>query len=368
MASFGRPARLEAVRAFGRERIDDWLRFAEDNRVAPIVAHTLIEAYGDDFAQAEEAKAIYARSERRMAVLMEELDAVAARLAKEGIGLVALKNAGIARGIFPHVGCCPMGDLDVLIDKTRFREAHRLIEETGFVLATRGTVESADLEEGLAHGGTEYRREVGGEEVWFELQWRPVAGRWIRQDQEPKAAELIARSVPIEGTDVRLLSPVDNMIQVSLHTAKHSYVRAPGLRLHTDVDRLAIFQTPDWYAVTRQAKTLEITTAVFFSLALAQTLLSTPIPAHVLEALAPNPLKREAVTALLAKADVFEPNQAKFSRPEMIALHAFLYDDFHGLLASAMDTSKSELTVRNLPQGLWRGFNRMKDILTRYQA
>jgi len=141
MASFGRAERLDAVRAFGRDRIDDWLRFAQDNRVAPIVAHTLLEAYGDDFAQAEEAKNIYARSERRMAVLMDELDAVASRLAQEGIRLLALKNAGIARGIYPHVGCCPMGDLDVLIDKDRFREAHRLIEETGFVLATRGTVE-----------------------------------------------------------------------------------------------------------------------------------------------------------------------------------------------------------------------------------
>jgi hypothetical protein len=368
MASYGREERLEAVRAFGRDRIADWLRFAEDNRVAPIVAHTLIEAYGDDFSEAKEAHDIYAQSEKRMAVLMSELDQVAKRLAKEGIRLLALKNAGIARGIYPHIGCCPMGDLDVLIDKERFREAHRLIEETGFVLATRGTVESADLEEGLLHGGTEYRREVGGEEVWFELQWRPVAGRWIRQDQEPKAADLIARSVPIDGTDVRLLSPVDNMIQVSLHTAKHSYVRAPGLRLHTDVDRLAIFQTPDWSAVVRQAKTLEITTAVFFSLALAHTLLGTPIPTHVLQALAPSGWKREAITALLAKADVFEPNQAKFSRPEMLALHAFLYDDVRGLLASALDTPKSDLTVRNLPQGLWRGFNRMKDILTRYQA
>ena len=205
MASFGRAERLDAVRAFGRDRIGAWLRFAEDNRVGPIVAHTLLEAFGDDFAQANEARAIYARSERRMAVLMDELDAVASRLATEGIALVALKNAGIARGIFPHVGCCPMGDLDVLIDRARFREAHQLIEETGFVLATRGTVEAADLEEGLAHGGTEYRREVGGEEVWFELQWRPVAGRWIREDQELKAAELIGRSVPIEGTDVRLM-------------------------------------------------------------------------------------------------------------------------------------------------------------------
>jgi hypothetical protein len=296
------------------------------------------------------------------------MDDVAARLAGEGIRLVALKNAGIARGIYPHIGCCPMGDVDVLIDKARFREAHALIEETGFVLATRGTVESADLEEGLLHGGTEYRRVVGGEEVWFELQWRPVAGRWIREDQEPQGSDLIARSVPIEGTDVRLLSPVDNMLQVALHTAKHSYVRAPGLRLHTDVDRLATFQTPDWTGVVRLAKELEITTATYFSLALAKSLLDSPVPSHVLEALAPAGWKREAILEMLARADIFEPDQSKFSRPEMVALHALLYDDVTGLVASAMNARKSEMTVKNLPQNLWRGFNRVKDLLTRYQS
>jgi hypothetical protein len=368
MAAGRREERLDAIRAFGKARIGAWLSFGQQNRVAPIVAHALLEAHGDDFGEAKEARAIYSKSERRMAILMGELDEIASRLAKEGIQLVALKNAGIARGIYPHIGCCPMGDVDVLIDKSRFRQAHAIIEETGFVLATRGTVEAADLEEGLLHGGTEYRREVDGEQVWFELQWRPVAGRWITEEQEPKGAELLARSVAIEGTDVRLLSPVDNMIQVSLHTAKHSYVRAPGLRLHTDVDRLAIYQTPNWREVGEMAKSLEITTAAYFSLALARALLATPVPDYVLEELAPPTWKREIIAAMLARADVFEPDQAKFSRAEMMAFHALLYDDFRGLFASAMDLPKSELGARNLPQGLWRGFNRMKDILTRYQA
>ena len=50
--------------------------------------------------------------------------------------------------------------------------------------------------------------------------------------------DLIDRSQQIEGTSLRILSPEDNLLQVCLHTAKHSYVRSPGFRLHLDVDQL----------------------------------------------------------------------------------------------------------------------------------
>ncbi len=368
MASHDRQAHLARIRAVGEDRIGPWLDFAERNRVAPIVALAALHAYDDSPPEATRCRAIYGASEHRMKVLLAELDRVAMRLAREGIVMVALKNAGIARGIYPWPGACPMGDLDVLVAKTRFREAHAIIGECGFRLDTRAPdVEPADLEHGLLGGGTEYRKQVGDEEVWFELQWRPVAGRWIRKDQEPDGALLIDRSVAIDGTDVRLLCPTDNMIQVGLHTAKHTYVRAPGLRLHTDVDRLARYQPPDWDAVVHMARDLTIRTAVYFSFALARALLGTPIPDHVLQALAPAGWKRAAMTQILHRVDVFEPDQRKFGRPAMLAVTALMYDDAPGLLASSLDTTPDELGWRDLPRNLRSGAKRVFDILTRYQ-
>jgi|GEM_PF-1408041 len=368
MASHDREAHLATIRSAGTRVVGEWLDFAERNRVGPIVALALLHAYDDAPPMADRCRAIYDAEDRRMKVLLDELDVCAARLAREGIGMVALKNAGIARGIYPWPGACPMGDLDVLVAKDRFREAHRLIEECGFTLDSRAPdVEPADLEHGLLGGGTEYRKQSGGEEVWFELQWRPVAGRWIRKDQEPDGAVLIDRSVPIEGTDVRLLNPVDNMIQVGLHTAKHTYVRAPGLRLHTDVDRLARYQTPDWDAVAAMAQGLTISTAVYFSFALAQALLGTPVPDRVLDALAPPAWKREAVTRILHRVDVFEPDAPKFNRPGMMVITALMYDDAPGLVASVLDTTPEELGLRHAPRNLRRGAKRVYDIVTRYQ-
>ena len=299
--------------------------------------------------------------------MMAQLDQVAERLSREGIAMLALKNAGIARGIFPWPGCCPMGDLDVLIDRERFVEAHELVLECGFTFDSRAEIEPAELAAGLHSGGTEYVREVDGEEVWFELQWRPIAGRWIRTDQEPSAAELIERSVPIEGSAVRLLSPVDNMLQVSLHTAKHSYVRSPGLRLHTDVDRLTAYTPPDWNLFVAQAHAKHVRTATYFSLFLATVLLNTPIPGWVLHALRPPSWKASVMQRWFRQIDLFEPEDLKFSRPAMMVFHGMLYDDTPGLVASALDTEPENLGVRQLPTNLRRGWKRMRDLATRYQ-
>ncbi len=144
-------------------------------------------------------------------------------------------------------------------------------------------------------------------------------------------------------------------------------MRAPGLRLHTDVDRLAIFQSPNWYDVVRIARATQIKTATFFSFALARILLDSPVPDHVLEALAPQAWKQEAVAAMLEKVDIFEPDAKKFTRPEMLVFHALLYDDAPGLIASVFDTERGGFRLKDLPRTLNRGVRRMTDVLTRYQ-
>jgi hypothetical protein len=341
------------------------LAFATRNRVGPTVAHAMFER--DPALERGEWGAVHRASLARMRILLDETDSVAGRCAREGIRVIALKNAGIARGVYPCPGCCPMGDVDLLVERSRFHEAHALMLECGFALASRSIVEPADLEHGFASGGTEYLKHVGGEEVWFELQWRPIAGRWIRRDQEPDGGELVARSVPISGTDVRLLAPSDNMLQVALHTAKHTYVRAPGLRLHTDVDRLTAYAPPDWDGLTSAASRLSVKTPVFFSLACAKTLLDTPVPEKALEVLAPGLWRRELVLRWLDRADYFEPDRRKFTRPGMMVFAALQYDDLAGFAASAMDTDREHLGLRHLPRNLARGARRILDLATRYQ-
>jgi hypothetical protein len=291
---------------------------ATRNQVASITAHALAKAVGMENIPIHWQQ-IHADTNQRMGQYFTELDAIAERLAEAQIPLVALKNAGIARGIYPCPGCCPMGDLDVLVERRHFRKAHAILLAHGYNFEFRSPLEEAELDAAEQGGGAEYWKLLpSGEKMWFELQWRPVAGRWIRPDQEPSAEELMARSVPIQGTAVRLLAPEDNLLQVALHTAKHSYVRAPGFRLHTDVDRIVRRQVIDWNLFVKRVKALQVKTAVYFSLALPKLLFDTPIPSHVLDQLRPPAWKERLISRWLQKVGIFNPDEPKFGRVEFI--------------------------------------------------
>jgi hypothetical protein len=268
----------------------------------------------------------------RLSTYMVELDNIASLLATQSIPLVALKNSGIARAIYPCPGCCPMGDVDVLVRKRDFRAAHQILLNEGYNFEFRSALEERTLTHAESSGGAEYWKILpSGDKLWFELQWRPIAGRWIRPDQEPSADKLIDRSIPIPGTDVRLLSPEDNLLQVSLHTAKHTYVRAPGFRLHTDVDRIVRRLDIDWDIFLARVKSLRVKTAVYFSLAIPYSIFDTPIPVFVLKELEPSLLKNFIITRWIRRAGLFNPDEKKFSKVGYIAFNSLLYDDFKGL-------------------------------------
>ncbi|HRW97890.1 MAG TPA: nucleotidyltransferase family protein [Cyclobacteriaceae bacterium] len=272
-------------------------------------------------------------TDKRISAYLVELDRVGACFASTGIPLVALKNSGIVRGIYPFPGAVPMGDVDVLVRKQDFRRAHAILLENGYQFEFRSALEEEDIEEAEQGGGAEYWKVLpNGEKLWFELQWRPIAGRWIRPDQEPSADELMARSIPIEGTDVRLLAPEDNLLQVCLHTAKHSYVRAPGLRLHLDVERIVrAYPGLDWSLFMQRVEKLQVKTATYFSLVIPKELFGTPIPDDVLNRLRPAVRKEKTITRLINKAGLFNPHEKKFTRFEYILFNVLLYDDARGL-------------------------------------
>jgi hypothetical protein len=295
---------------------------------------------------------------------MAQIDRVAAALAGKGIPLVALKNSGIARALHTDPAANPMGDVDLLVRPGDFRRAHDVITGLGFELASRSPLGDDDFESAENSGGVEYTtRLTDGSTMWLELQWRPVAGRWIREDQEPPADELIGRSRTIPGSDARLLAPEDNLLQVCLHTAKHSYVRAPGFRLHTDVDRIVRSTAIDWSRFAAEAERLRTRTAVFFSLALAATLLRTPVPHETLMRLRPSTLKTWAIHRLLTRAGLFDPDGPKWSRVMFIVFTALLYDSPAGVLRSAFPPAEWMAKRYHAPRDWRLGFYYLRRLL-----
>ncbi len=314
---------------------------AKLNGVASITAHALSLCIENGALPAhwlEEYNAI----EQKLTAYMAELDKVASLLAKNDIPLLALKNSGITKGMYPYPGACPMGDIDVLVSKKQFRAAHEILTEHGYTLKFRCEFEEDSLEAAEHGGGAEYSVQLEeGRHLWFELQWRPVAGRWIQPEQEPKADELVERSIAIEDSDVRLLSPEDNLLQVALHTAKHTFVRAPGFRLHTDVDRIVSTQDINWNLFTDRVIALKTKTAVYMSLAMAKTLLGTPVPDEVLIKIQPNMFKVKIMQGWLEKVGIFEPDAPKWSKLGYIIFVSMLYDTFGDFFAGVLPDSRN---------------------------
>ena len=306
---------------------------AKKNGVAEIVGHALTHHFLVDFKLPEHWSLSFAHTGEIIGQYMEELDRIADHFAVQSIPLIALKNSGITRGLYPYYGASPMGDLDLLVVPNEFYQAHQILLKMGYTLKFRNKYESNSIKAAFKSGGSEYKISLkSGLNLWVELQWRPVAGRWIQPKQEPRATELFVASSTIVGTHTKLLSPVDNLLQVCLHTAKHSFVRSPGFRLHTDVDRIIGRTNIDWKFFLNKVNSLNVKTPVYFSLALARNLLDTEVPEEVLDDLKPSVWKFRLIGYWLNSKGIFNPDEKKWSNIGFILFTALLYDNPRDLL------------------------------------
>ena len=173
-------------------------------------------------------------------------------------------------------------------------------------------------------------------------------------------------SLEVNGSNVRILAPEDNLLQVALHTAKHSYVRAPGFRLHSDVDRVVRFQSIDWNKFESKVCDLQLKTAVYFSLFFAKQLLESPIPETVLIKLKPVWYRRKSIHFFLKKAGLYNQNKKKFTRIGYILFNLSLYDSLGENLKAIFppfDSLKIKYPITKKSQLPYFYVIRIKDLL-----
>lgn len=269
----------------------------------------------------------YLAEQERLSFFREKTKKICDIMHKNGIDMVALKNGGIMCDMIGDAAACPMEDIDSLVRKRDFFRAHDILIKHGFIFKFRSKFEKEELENAYRDGSTEYYFSApDGSKMWFELAWRAVAGRWIRPDLEPDTDSLLDRSYFAADTCIKVLSPEDNLLQVCIHTAKHSYVRAPGLRLHLDVERIVSLKSIDWELFVEKVKMVHVKTACYYSLLIPRLLFGTPIPDDIIQELAPSARKMEKISVLLAKAGLLHPKEKKFSKFAFLRLQTALYD------------------------------------------
>ena len=323
------------------EQIDDHIIFeaAKKNDVDSIIGYRLIEKYGKDNIPPHWVNS-YKSTNEKIASYLEELDRIADIFFKDGIPLVALKNSGIAKAVYPFPGLVPMGDVDTLVRRSDFIHAHEILINNGYEIASPNKYHIADVNIGYREGSSEYTTKLpNSEQLWFELQWRPVEGRFLRSDQEPEGDVLINRSIVVHGSKLRILCPEDNLLQVCLHTAKHSYVRAPGFRLHLDVDRIVNAQKIDWSLFLKNVISHKVKVPVYFSLLIPKIFFNTPIPNDVLKKIKPKPIKLYILSHWIKNIGLFNPDEFKFGKISFLIWNAMLYDSILGMIRAVFPRS-----------------------------
>ncbi|MEZ8650761.1 nucleotidyltransferase family protein [Vibrio splendidus] len=282
--------------------------------------------------------------EGRISVMFEELSVVGEAFKQKKLKVVALKNGGIAQFKDESYAKHPMGDIDLFVDQSQFKDAHKAIIDCGFTLKFRSEFEEDNFDAALINGATEYYKEIGKfGTMWLELSDRAVSGRWINPDNEPKSKDLIGNSYEGKINGIYILSPEDNLLQVSLHTAKHSYFRAPGFRLHLDVQRIVEACEIDWNLFVRKVEHANAKSSVYFSLLFAKELIGANVPSEVIEKIRPNKVKIKLVYFLLKHFSLYE--RFEFNRLAFIIFQVLLYDNMRDVFRVALPP-KSEIKNR----------------------
>lgn len=316
---------ISRIRALYKQVGDDALfQSAMDNKVVPMVAHGLMDAFSEEDIHSRWIES-HQQSLEKVDRFFLELDRLALLLASHGVPVVVIENGGIARDVYPCRGCFASSDIEILVDKQQLPVIDRILNAEGYDRHSRERCASEDPQQWdrEVRGWDNYCKTLTGNVVfWLNVQWQPVLRRWLPMEKGLTAAELISRSVPVTDTTsrVRVLSPEDNLLLCALHVASHSYVRGIGLRLQLDVDHLVRRVPIDWDLFLSRVRQYHAALLVFPSLAIPQGLFGTPVPDAVIRKLVLSKFKRTLILKMISRASVFNRSAHKFNPLQLVAL------------------------------------------------
>ncbi len=239
------------------------------------MAWALMEAVGGQGVA--DAVAVLQENEKRVTALLETVARVAARLEGEGVRAALIEGGGVLLAAGAPVATYCSGDFDLLVDSDGWHHVRRILLAEGLVPADR-------------RGRPTYREEFhkdscDGNDEWIEVGCNPFDRMWIPFVFPNVFDAWLSRREKLGDGRFHVLGPEDGLFQVAVHTSLHSWVRAPGLRLHTDVDRLVRRGRIDWECFVREVHAARMQTRVAVSLYMAANLLDTPIPEEVITCL-----------------------------------------------------------------------------------
>ncbi len=258
----------------------DWERFlhlADQHQVAPLVWHSLQSATNLS-VPTELESALHQRVEANtwnVLALTTELARLVRRLEQAGIRIIPLKGPVLALMVYGNLVLRQGGDLDLLVDPTRFWEAERILLDAGYTrLEPRFELSPAQT---AAHFKTDhhsvYRHSARGFEVELHWRWTQNALLFPLSFEETWQKRI---PLTIGGLTLAALPVEDLLLYLCVHGAVSEWCRLKWL---CDIPQL-LPQAPgtDLERLITRARQLGVSRMLAQGWLLAHEMLDTPLP------------------------------------------------------------------------------------------
>lgn len=226
-------------------------------------------------------------------LLEAEMVRVTSQLRQRGVDLLLLKGMVLGELLYPDPALRPSSDIDVMVQVAQLSQAREVLGDLGYTVQPGRQL---DFQLARSYDIPYVRATANGQPVLLELHWNLAEPGLFNLD----VSTLWARAQQLEVNQHVLptLSLEDLLIHLTIHIRKHRYV---GLRWLVDVSELlrGYGQQLDWNYLVRTARHAGAGTLFYVTLHLTQELMGVTVPAAVMQALRPGPLRRRLLRPFL---------------------------------------------------------------------
>lgn len=320
------PAPAASLRRLSTDEWGEFVARCNAQRVAATVYARLGSAGLKREAPPAALKALrrgYINSSHRSLWLREATRSVVGACERAGIRLIVLKGTYLSSHVYADPALREMGDVDILVQKSRLGDALRVLQEIGF---RSSTPLPEDVENRVTTAKHVPRLE--NDKAAIEVHWT------IFPPSRGESSEIVGvweRAIPvtIARADTWALSAEDSLLHLCGHAA-YDHRFQFGLRPLVDVDRLVrkAGDDIDWPTLVDRAGVWGWGRGVYLTFQLARELLGTRFPDDIVEALTPRTVTPR-VLAGAAHLVLIDPTEAR-------TLHLNIVDWQRGTLSERM--------------------------------
>jgi hypothetical protein len=312
------PADEVLVRHLSRQ-VQDWeklLRYAEGHELTPLICHTLIGSGCSLSSTTSDhlMRKVRAHTQKNL-LLTAELLRIMRTLLAENIRAIPYKGPVLAACAYGSLAMRGFCDLDVLVPEADMRRALRIMPELGYRAHYPLT---AAQEARYLRSTCEYNFVHQSHPTQVEIHWQvvpPQLGLRFEFDQFWSRA----RSLPIGGSELPVLSPEDALLVLSVHGFKHLW---SCLKWVGDVaNLLSSAEDLDWSYVLDVARRMGAMRVVLVGLGVANQLFESRLPDPIRAS-----LRGDSVATAIAREVVssYAPENAMSGwKKRLLTLRAF---------------------------------------------